>query len=1354
MDGVPYHLIGLIILTVLTSNSQSLDENKCKVTKQHNDEHNAKCSDYFAQTIAGYNIDLAASPALQGLTATQREAKLEQLMKANDQTSICKFIKVVSTEIEECCPGWGGSQCDRPVCNPACQNGVCTGPYECTCSSGYFGKVCEYDSTLSTDNNRFCFKDKDCDGDPINSTVTTHEQCCKEGLSWGGGGQLCDECSTTSVVEKKHDLNFATCLSYGRSNYRTFDGWEYQYGGMCAYTMVKYRDIWYCKMRLKDAYHYSTLTKEIECKFEENLIWVLQEDVVKFGPDRNNLETKSETTFKHRGVTVEKKGDMMYLQSTRIRVKWSRDTAYFTVDDTVTGLEGLCGNNDGDPINDIGNFRTVADFGNNYKSRGECPNAGNVGNSCTSTEEDDAATEHCRPITRRFASCRPYVSLQNWFKRCKIDYCNAMKDADDADGPELVICTTLAALAQECVVESDGAIQVSWRTSSLCPKKCPEGMKYTEFMSTCRRTCANFYDPHLLSRPECKEVVSGCKCKSGTFLDFKDDKATCIQGELCPCFSNKKRYESGEYKFVDCNKCECFGGRWSCTKKSCDRTCFLVNDHVFPFSRFPYAMKGGDCEFIAVEPISSEDPRDNLNIRVKGECADGQDYMCNKKLVIDYMEKNIVMEKECKLTVNGVEHPLPYHDNSLYMRGVCVIANAENERFVPRGQSVPDGESTFLTSYRTPTTCTASQFPTELIEDACGGDATKKAEAQSQCQILVSEDGPFSDCKDSLIEGLSSYYDLCVSEICLSTGDGTEKLESRCTAIATAAQACANAGVVINWLRGMSSFECPSIPMYSCDSGTSYVECSDSCKSNCRDMQVTSRCRKKKLQCIPGCRCENNQLKDDYNLCVDVKDCTCYNKYDQTDPIKDAGSTIKRGCTECICLERQWKVLGDPTQKCPGVCSATGDPHFITFDKKAFSFEGMCMYTFARTKEGIQPSFDITTENVQCGTSGVTCTKSTILTFGSNRIHLLRGTSVQVNDQILDGSDVNYSTEDMEIYKAGLFTTVYVKSLKLTIRWDGSTRVYAFLDPMWQDKVEGLCGNYNNNPNDDFESKSGGLETAPHTFADSWSMDCPVGSDTPSIIGDSEPCAGVEHRESWARESCAVLMDENGPFAECLRRVPNTDLFHKHCIFDSCRCDQGGDCECLCTAIAALSEYCRQAGIHSIKWRSQRLCHETCVPAKKCPCYHNGVPYPAGTVITADCQNCTCTNGKFDCVGKPCAEKTCPPDKFVCESGQCIDPEWRCDQAEDCGDGSDEKDCITTCKPDEFQCMAGMCIDNSHVCDGVPDCMDSSDEQQNCTYCPEGLFTCANRKCIPLKFKCDGTDDCGDNSEEKNCTGY
>jgi len=45
----------------------------------------------------------------------------------------------------------------------------------------------------------------------------------------------------------------------------------------------------------------------------------------------------------------------------------------------------------------------------------------------------------------------------------------------------------------------------------------------------------------------------------------------------------------------------------------------------------------------------------------------------------------------------------------------------------------------------------------------------------------------------------------------------------------------------------------------------------------------------------------------------------------------------------------------------------------------------------------------------------------------------------------------------------------------------------------------------------------------------------------------------------------------------------------QHMFFHPCSCDQGGDCECLCTALSNFAEHCNRLG-HPSKWRSRWQC--------------------------------------------------------------------------------------------------------------------------------------------------------------------
>ncbi|KAJ8941717.1 hypothetical protein NQ318_023313 [Aromia moschata] len=177
----------------------------------------------------------------------------------------------------------------------------------------------------------------------------------------------------------------------------------------------------------------------------------------------------------------------------------------------------------------------------------------------------------------------------------------------------------------------------------------------------------------------------------------------------------------------------------------------------------------------------------------------------------------------------------------------------------------------------------------------------------------------------------------------------------------------------------------------------------------------------------------------------------------------------------------------------------------------------------------------------------------------------------------------------------------------------------------------------------------------------------------------------------------------------------------------------------------------------------------------------------------------------------------CTASQFQCKNGRCVPIKLRCDDANDCEDLSDEKNCVleflfldlVLCKaPKYFRCTTDRCIDASLVCDGEDDCGDFSDEDKcgpitylyeksyNTETSPakkargsaptkkqcipedfvcngeadcrdssdEGIgcsknihcdaFQCKNGHCVPNEWKCDGNDDCHDNSDEQDCANH
>jgi hypothetical protein len=226
----------------------------------------------------------------------------------------------------------------------------------------------------------------------------------------------------------------------------------------------------------------------------------------------------------------------------------------------------------------------------------------------------------------------------------------------------------------------------------------------------------------------------------------------------------------------------------------------------------------------------------------------------------------------------------------------------------------------------------------------------------------------------------------------------------------------------------------------------------------------------------------------------------------------------------------------------------------------------------------------------------VTCTKSVYVTIGPIQVHLMRHREITVNNKairlprrygISDKGD-QAVTEEVVVARAGVFVLVSAASRGLTVLWDGGTRVYVRLEPVNRGVVEGLCGDYNGMLIDEYRSQRGSIEINPTDFANSWKLSPSCPSVVSKGVADYQ-CPHVE-RLVWSRESCGVI--KSAEFEACHALVPSEDYYGR-CVYDACSCDVGGDCECLCTAIADYAAECSKKGV-SVHWRSNERCPMQC----------------------------------------------------------------------------------------------------------------------------------------------------------------
>eukprot|EP00064_Thunnus_orientalis_P016582 superscaffoldBa00003318_g16648 len=347
--------------------------------------------------------------------------------------------------------------------------------------------------------------------------------------------------------------------------------------------------------------------------------------------------------------------------------------------------------------------------------------------------------------------------------------------------------------------------------------------------------------------------------------------------------------------------------------------------------------------------------------------------------------------------------------------------------------------------------------------------------------------------------------------------------------------------------------------------GMSGTECQKSCST--LDMACIS------TGCTSGCMCPDGLVSDGTGGCINETSCPCLHNGQVYQP----GQTLTVGCNTCYCSGRKFTCT---TNVCDEVCGIYGDGHYVTFDDKRFDFSGQCEYTllqdYCGTGQG-NGSFRIISENVPCGSTGTTCSKTIKIFVGDNEFQLK-----DENFQVVKGSSQVFPAQ---VHKMGIYLVVTIKP-GLVLMWDQKTSLFIKLSPKFQGQVCGLCGNYDGNSKNDFTTRSQETVADVLQFGNSWK----VSSSCPSAQLIDDPCASNRYRAAWSQKQCSIITSVT--FTSCHSQVDPGPYFDS-CVRDSCACDTGGDCECLCTAVAAYAKACNEAGA-CVKWRTPKLCPIFC----------------------------------------------------------------------------------------------------------------------------------------------------------------
>ncbi|KAM8927862.1 IgGFc-binding protein-like [Pelodytes ibericus] len=540
--------------------------------------------------------------------------------------------------------------------------------------------------------------------------------------------------------------------------------------------------------------------------------------------------------------------------------------------------------------------------------------------------------------------------------------------------------------------------------------------------------------------------------------------------------------------------------------------------------------------------------------------------------------------------------------------------------------------------------------------------------------ISKTVDGPFRECQAKV--NPDNFFDGCIYDVCVNGG---AKL-FLCQALDAYATICRKQGVKIYDWRTPSGCALP------CAANSHYEFCGNACPASCTDRTAPTFC---KDNCVETCQC-NDGFVLSADKCVPVASCGCnYNGLyyqanqefwsdDNCRVLCKCDPTLGMVvCKETSCKSSEICTVVNGIRGCQPIsystCSGTGDPHYTTFDLKRFDFMGTCVYQLIGviSSDSSLPRFSVNVENNNRGNKAVSFTKvvsmevyglSITLSMDFPRRILING--------VLTALPFYYQTDKVVAYiscSQGIIKTDF----DVTVVYDWNSYVAVTVPITYANALGGLCGNYNNNPNDDFTMKGGSSTSNVVQFANSWKV-ADTDSCAPECTGNCPQCSEAQKNPYKTEKYCGLLTKVNGPFSKCLKVVDSAPFFND-CVFDSCQ--YKGHPSSFCNAIGLYVSACQAAGVEIQDWRSALFCTPSCplnthyeLCGDSCPITCNGLASPTGCVSTCK-EGCYCNDG-FVLSGDKCvplAKCGCVYQDKYYQQNEVFYPKDQCNEKCQCG---------------------------------------------------------------------------------------
>jgi len=450
--------------------------------------------------------------------------------------------------------------------------------------------------------------------------------------------------------------------------------------------------------------------------------------------------------------------------------------------------------------------------------------------------------------------------------------------------------------------------------------------------------------------------------------------------------------------------------------------------------------------------------------------------------------------------------------------------------------------------------------------------------------------------------------------------------------------------------------------------------------------------------------------------------------------------------------------FGDPYKRCdtPCECNAIGDPHYNTFDNQMISFMGRCTYTLAAsTKDDDECGFTLEALNEDRRTMLVTnvnvsWTKTVYFTFRNKKVELRKNAKITVDGEFTE----EYTGKDMIIKRINEKETQIVPDPKcgiFYIRFD-STNVRIKLNKyIWNNKVNGICGNCDGDAQNDLQTKTGrdvsGFTNKFARIGNSWRVDTAKDSEDCDDSNLEWPdCDAHTRQQHKGTALCGAI--KTSDFQRCATEYRRIALdIYGSCLVDNCVFVKSRLPTDRCPYLTEFASFCRSKGFRMKDWRRKFNCPLTCPPnsvytydkpEKEASCSQTvGFVSSSGSTSKighTENEGCVCTSG------------------FLRSGGKCVN-HCGCKDARGLYRNRGTKWLSQDCRY-EYHCSATNKIDKKSIScaanaeckkvDGVATCVcklgfaghgrTACNDINECTRRPcHSLATCTN---MPGSFKC------------------